>query len=780
MKILSSDWHKPARCTFAVTLLTLGWAVAGSPAELPLVSAVELQPLASATQRLIEALDYIGMPLAAGDRAALETSLGSADQARAIAGIQQVLDKYCLALVDISPESRVKVLEGPAKKELVQQGWRSFLVKVHNQAGVTAPLAAESPNAQPLYKGSGGSPRPAVSVPESEIPHRFLDLEVHNKPPFKPELSGLELEYRIIHLYSRDTGKREATLGFNVGQGTQDIGFRNEVPLLFNCVPAVEVVLEVLDADGTPAMGCFVFRDEFGRLYPNPARRLAPDFFFHDQVYRGDGESILLPPGKYTVQYTRGPEYKIKTRAIEVPNTVSHKESFQLERWIDAAALGWRSGDHHIHAAGCAHYESPAEGVLPRDMMRHILGEDLEVGCVLTWGPSWYFQKQFFEGQVNALSTDKYLMRYDVEVSGFPSSHTGHLSLLRLSEDDYRGAQTIEEWPSWDLPVLRWAKEQPGAVAGFSHSGWGLKQTGDSLPTYEIPPYDGIGANEYVVDVVHDAVDFISTVDTPAIWELNIWYHTLNCGYRTRISGETDFPCIYGERVGLVRVYVKQPEGKLEYDNWAAGVKEGRSYVSDGLSHLVDFTVGGVPVGEKGDGGVVSQLELAKPGPVEVSVKVAALLDPTPNPNLRDRPLDQKPYWNIERARIGDSRQVPVELIVNGYPVERREIVADGGITPLSFNTRIERSSWVALRIFPSSHTNPVFITVEGKPVRASRKSAEWCLKGVDVCWEKKSPRIRSEELAQAREAYETARRTYRKIAAEAFDDQNNIRGVSH
>jgi hypothetical protein len=64
-----------------------------------------------------------------------------------------------------------------------------------------------------------------------------------------------------------------------------------------------------------------------------------------------------------------------------------------------------------------------------------------------------------------------------------------------------------------------------------------------------MPPFDGIGANEYIVDVTHDAVDFISAVDTPAPWELNIWYHTLNCGYRCRISGETDFPCIYGDRV---------------------------------------------------------------------------------------------------------------------------------------------------------------------------------------------------------------------------------------
>ena len=155
-------------------------------------------------------------------------------------------------------------------------------------------------------------------------------------------------------------------------------------------------------------------------------------------------------------------------------------------------------------------------------------------------------------------------MRYDVEVSGFPSSHTGHLCLLNLTEDDFEWdrprkfdwrygpesgsfdgtkTQSIGEWPSWDLPVLQWGKRQ-GGVVGFSHSGWGLQVAGNEVPSFEMPRFDGIGANEFIVDVCHDAVDFISSVDTPAVWELSIWYHTLNCGYTTRISGETDFPCI--------------------------------------------------------------------------------------------------------------------------------------------------------------------------------------------------------------------------------------------
>jgi hypothetical protein len=404
-------------------------------------------------------------------------------------------------------------------------------------------------------------------------------------------------------------------------------------------------------------------------------------------------------------------------------------------------------------------------------MMRHILGEDLNVGCVLSWGPCWYYQKQFFDGNVHQLSKPDYLMRYDVEVSGFPSSHCGHLCLLRLTEDDYPGTTKIEEWPSWDLPVLQWGKQQ-GGVVGFSHSGWGLEVEGDELPNYNMPKFDGIGANEYVVDVVHDACDFISAVDTPAVWELNVWYHTLNCGYTCRISGETDFPCIYGERVGLGRAYVRLPKNQpLNYDNWVRGIRDGRSYCSDGLAHLFDFEVNDLPVGDPGADQRPSVLAISAGDKLSIKVQAAALLEPDARDDIRSKPLDQQPYWHVERARVGDSRKVPVELIVNGQSVERVEIDADGSIQDLSFEYQPKHSSWVALRIFPAAHTNPVFVEVDGKPIRASRRSAQWCRDAVDVCWKAKEPNIREEDRPAAAEAFDAARRAYQQILAESVAD---------
>ena len=606
--------------------------------------------------------------------------------------------------IEINPESRVKSSPGPARPRLVQNGWSVFLVKVDNQAGVTAELAAESPNAAPLYKQSTGRAEPKVTIRPADVIQRWADISMFNDRPLKRSLSGLRLEYRIIQIYSRDSGKREASISFNVGQGTQDLGFRSAVDILFTCDPAVSVVLDIRDSDGRPAMASFVFRDGRGRVYPAPSRRLAPDFFFHPQIYRQSGESVALPPGTYRVEFTRGPEYVAQSKTITIPQTRTHRESFFLRRWIQLSKMNWFSGDHHVHAAGCAHYESPTEGVKPEDMWRQILGEDLDVGCVLSWGPCWYAQKQFFDGKIHPLSTSEYLMRYDVEVSGFPSSHAGHLCLLRLKEDDYPGTTRIEEWPSWDLPVLKWGKSQ-GGVVGFSHSGWGLKLSDDKLPSYEVPPFDGIGANEYIVDVVHDAVDFISTVDTPAPWELNIWYHTLNCGFRTRISGETDFPCIYGERVGLGRVYVKLDDGQLDFDAWCEGIKLGRSYVGDGRSHLIDFQVNDLRMGESG-----GELKLDGPATVKVTAQAAAYLEPEPSAEARaihDRPLAEKPYWDLERARKGATRKVPVEVVVNGESVGNAEVSADGSIQGVSFDVPIKKSSWIALRIYPSSPHQP-------------------------------------------------------------------------
>jgi hypothetical protein len=765
-----------------------------------IVAAVERQPLEANVTRVVQALQLAGSPLSSEQLVELERLRSVEDDPQVIRALQHLLDPLCLAVVHINPESRVKVTRGPAAAILDQLGWTNYLVKVINEGGVTAPLVCSSPQAEPMVRRSSSSPNPKLLITPADSARRWLDISTVTSQPMTKTLSGLAVEYRIVQLYSRDAGEREATLSMHVGQGTQDLGFRSELPILFHCRRSVEVPLSIRDEDGQATTCSLLIRDSLGRVYPNPSKRLAPDFFFHEQVYRSDGESVLLAPGHYYITAYRGPEYnELHLECDVLENTTPAPISIRLQRWIHMSKLGWFSGDHHVHAAGCAHYENPTEGVKPEDMVRHLVGEDLNVGCVLSWGPCWYFQKQFFDGKVSNLSRPGNLMRYDVEVSGFPSSHAGHLCLLNLTEDDYPGTQSIEQWPSWTLPVLKWGKEQ-GGVVGYSHSGWGLAlpdylpngqrgaipntwggaaepggRAANKLPDYAMPPFDGIGANEFIVAAAHDVCDFISAVDTPVIWEMNIWYHTLNCGFRSRISGETDFPCIYGERVGLGRSYVNLPDvtnvDQLEYSDWVTGIRDGASYVSDGLSHLVEFKVNNFRLGQHSDTGTVNQLDLPEAANVHVQCRLAAMLpaDPTEfGKSIATRRLDEKPYWHLERSRIGSSRQVPVELIINGQAVAKQLMEADGAVHELNFEVELPRSAWVAVRILPSMHSNPIFVQVAEQPIRGSRRSARWCREAVDICWDKKKGQIRQEEIQAAKEAYDFARRKYEQIESES------------
>src|SRR5262249_33868296 len=149
--------------------------------------------------------------------------------------------------------------------------------------------------------------------------------------------------------------------------------------------------------------------------------RLAPDLFFQQQIYRPDGGTVLLPPGEFLMLYSRGTEYRLLERKVTVPAQGEARIDVQLQRWVNPATYGYYSGDHHTHPAGCPPYTLPTEGVLGRDMFLQVKGEGLNVGCLLTWGPCYQYQHQFFEPTPNKLSEPFTVIKYDVEVSGFGS-----------------------------------------------------------------------------------------------------------------------------------------------------------------------------------------------------------------------------------------------------------------------------------------------------------------------------------------------------------------------
>ena len=809
------------------------------------------QPLASNVTRLLQSLEFLGQPLSDLPRAELEAAIQREDGA----AIRRIMDPYVLAVVSINPESRVRVERGQGEVVLQQAGFTAALVRVQNAAAVKAQLVVQSPQAGPSYSGSTRLSVERLDQPTlhqvevpAQGPRRFAVLDWQTQPPMSASLSGNMVEYVILLIGTSDAGRQEIVLQFSVGEQTQDLGFRGELPVVFESRPAVPVRVEVQDTEDAEAFVRLVLRDRQGRVWPSQIRRLAPDLFFQEQIYRKQGELIWLAPGEYEVEASRGPEYLRQRSVLKVaaPGSVAAGAttipqadadvatlSVRPQRWVAPWQRGWYSGDHHIHGAGCAHYQNPTQGVLPEDMFRQISGEGLNVGCVLTWGPCFEYQRQFFRPEVDRLSRGRTVMKYDLEVSGFGSQALGHVCLLNLSEQVYPGSDGTKEqgWPTWTTPVLRWAKQQ-GATTGFAHSGSGLQidprraaqrlleqfdadQSGlltvaecaaallpaaferidmdgdgglstgelqsaidraaDQLPNVAIPEMNSVGAMELPVAVAEGVCDFISAMDTPRIAEWNMWYHILNCGFALKAAGETDFPCMSGMAVGQGRSYVQMQDSvreSLDFGLWCEGLAAGRSYVSDGYLHALDFRAkaGGEEVSTGG------QLQL--PGAARVAVRtiIAAAPEMPESIAYASRGEQDRPRWlgdtvtlHGERSRrwIGGGER-RVELIVNGEVAEMRVIPADGAEHELEFEVSIERSSWVAVRCFPQLHTNPIEVLVGGRPIRISAASARWCAETIRQLWRVRGGSIVAGERVAAGEAFERAIAEYERRGREA------------
>jgi hypothetical protein len=190
---------------------TLGIAFAVLAVDLPTVADADWSALRPEVERLLKDKS----PLPAETTRRLRSLLDGKpkDESEAVAEVQRLLDAQCLLGVSINPESRVKAARGPARAELTLDRPVHVLVKIHNDGGVTHALGVDG---EQLLMG-----KPSAG--------RWLEAQV-----LEPrKLDGRRVQYVVLKLTAREAGKREALLRFDVGQGTQDLGFRAEVPVLF-------------------------------------------------------------------------------------------------------------------------------------------------------------------------------------------------------------------------------------------------------------------------------------------------------------------------------------------------------------------------------------------------------------------------------------------------------------------------------------------------------------------------------------------------------------------
>jgi hypothetical protein len=224
-------------------------------------------------------------------------------------------------------------------------------------------------------------------------------------------------------------------------------------------------------------------------------------------------------------------------------------------------------------------------------------------------------------------------------------------------------------------------------------------------------------------------------------------YAAWNNGLRvTAVGGEDSISNLHASKlVGSVRTYVHTGERGLSMDAWFEGLRAGRAFVSTGP--LVELTVDGAIPGETvdlRDGG----------GTVEIRGWVRSIT-----------PIDR------------------LLLVWNGQVIEEVPVMGDRYEAELSRTLPVTDSGWYHLRVegrpderfpldagFAQAFTNPVWVTVGGRPVR-SRASAEYALRWIDTLQELADawPGWRSErERAHVFAQFEEAREVYRRFATEA------------
>lgn len=447
--------------------------------------------------------------------------------------------------------------------------------------------------------------------------------------------------------------------------------------------------------------------------------------------YHADEATWDLPEGKYLLRIYRGPEYRAHRGEVVVKAADTTTLTVDLERWTDPAAKGWYSGENHIHAN--YGYGQWYNG--PQTMLAQCSGEDLHV-CnfmVANSDTDGVFDREYFRGRLDPVSTPETLLYWNQE---FRSTIWGHMTLVNLKqvvEPVFTGFKDTTN--PWDIPTN-------SQVADRTHWQQGLVNythvAQNPADPYE-NPYTGKGIP---IDV---ALGKIDTLDLNASYAgtIPLWYRLLNCGFHLPPSAGTDtfLNRIASRLPGGDRVYVKL-NGPLNYENWIAGLKAGRSFVSNG------------PV-------------------LEIAVESAG-----PGDTLA---LDVARSPHVKATATSQFAMDKVELVYNGQVAATATLAADKKSATLDADVKLDRSGWLSFRVSGpghadhpigslDAHTSPIYVTVSGKPT-ASKEDAEYFLQWIErlSLAIRQRDRIPDAELRkQVQDQFEAARAVYIKIAEAA------------
>ena len=495
--------------------------------------------------------------------------------------------------------------------------------------------------------------------------------------------------------------------------------------------PTGRVRVRVLGPEGeTPA-----------RIYPLAAdgRAYAPDGGFHRVIAITETHyfdttgafELEVPAGRLQIEAMKGFEYIPSRTDIDVRPGGTVEAAVTLRRFIDAPALGWYSGDTHVHDLHQGRF-----GLSHEIFFDHLRAEDLHVTNALIHmdGTRLMGRWEDLTGAPHPLSTKDYILQYGEEFRG----SLGHIALIGISKYvlpfDAGEPNTAYAQPELDLPYLDAARAQ-GGLAGYVHPY--TRATADVATV----------ANSLIpVDVALGRGDFydVGTLFSDELASTDMYYRLLNCGFRLpATSGSDNFSDVWRDPPpGADRAYV-HVSGALSLRSWMAGIKAGRTFGTTGP--LIFLTVEGKEPGS------------------EISITAS-----------------EKPTLEVHAETMSIAPLETLDVVVNGKIVASQKGNHASGVTRMTFDgpIAVPEGGWIAARAvgprsryvsdsYAFAQTSPVYVVRGGTRFRSSA-DADFLARVVEALWQRVSARAawrNEQEKRKFQEAIEQAAAVYRAIA---------------
>ena len=377
-------------------------------------------------------------------------------------------------------------------------------------------------------------------------------------------------------------------------------------------------------------------------------------YFFTDGTL-----SLKVPPGRCTVEVRKGYEFIPSHRTFELDPGQVLDGTVTLSRWIDMAALGWYSGDTHIH------FERT--GTNDDDLLTLTSARDIRYAFSLSMNTRGYSLGGAFEswhqahglGDGSVRSRGPYFLTSGQE---YRTRTLGHVTVLMAREYVPGAGHTRNTDRGPSLGVIGDQARELGGVIGLNHGGYARLEA-DSL-------------------ALSGKMEFLELLQFGGYRGLGLdgWYDFLNLGYRWPIVGASDYPATRELGDCLTYVRASRPPTPREF---VEGLVRGESFATSGP--MLRVTVDGKQPGESILAEGKTRLEL------QVEVRVSS------------------PVYPVRY----------VDLIRNGRVVSR-DFAAQGRASwELSRRIKLSSSGWVAVRAYSDAgteaHSNPVYVYLDGK-----------------------------------------------------------------